>query len=53
MERADALFQALESAITSSERRDRGERSRHLVAKQYSAERMSRDYDQLYQKLLS
>jgi glycosyltransferase involved in cell wall biosynthesis len=47
-----ALVKAMESAISCSDRRERGERGRHVVAAQYSAERMTRDYDRLYQNLL-
>lgn len=50
-ENVDALLGAMESAIASSDRRDRGERGRRLV-EQYSAERMARDYERLYQRLL-
>jgi glycosyltransferase involved in cell wall biosynthesis len=50
---AEALRAAMESAITSADSRDRGERARHLVKERYSSERMARDYERLYQELLS
>jgi glycosyltransferase involved in cell wall biosynthesis len=49
---ADALRAAMESAITSSDRREQGERARQLVAERYSAKRMAHDYEQLYLGLL-
>jgi glycosyltransferase involved in cell wall biosynthesis len=49
---ANALFCAMQAAIDSSERRDRGERARHLVEEQYSASRMARDYERLYDELV-
>jgi glycosyltransferase involved in cell wall biosynthesis len=49
---ADALRAAMELALLSSDRRDRGERARRLVTERYSAERMTRDYEQLYRKLV-
>lgn len=49
---AEALLAAMELAIGSSDRVNRGERARHLVAEHYSVERMARDYDRLYQDLL-
>ena len=48
----DALLAGMESAMASSEFGERRERARHSVAEQYSAERMARDYEQLYQSLL-
>ena len=47
-----SLGAALESAIACADRRNKGERARHLVAEHYAAERMSRDYDLLYRQLL-
>jgi glycosyltransferase involved in cell wall biosynthesis len=49
---AQALLSAMESAITSSDLRARGERARNLVVKYYSAERMASDYERLYQTLV-
>jgi glycosyltransferase involved in cell wall biosynthesis len=49
---AHALMAAMEVAITSTDRGERAERSRRLVAERYSAERMAGDYEQLYQELL-
>jgi glycosyltransferase involved in cell wall biosynthesis len=49
---ADALLGGMESAIASLDFRERAERARHLVAEQYSAERMNRDYERVYQRLL-
>lgn len=49
---AEALLAAMELAIGSSDRVDRGERARRLVAEHYSVERMAHDYEQLYQELL-
>ena len=49
---ADALRAAMESAIASPDPAERAEKSRRLVAKQYSAERMARDYERVYQELL-
>jgi glycosyltransferase involved in cell wall biosynthesis len=49
---AGALQGAMEAAITCPDLRDRGERARRLVSEQYSAERMTHDYEQLYQRLL-
>jgi glycosyltransferase involved in cell wall biosynthesis len=49
---AHSLCAAMESAIACSDRRNRGERARQLVAEHYSAERMTRDYEFLYRKLL-
>jgi glycosyltransferase involved in cell wall biosynthesis len=49
---ADALRAAMESAITSSDRSERGERARKLVAEWYSAERMALGYENVYQELL-
>ena len=48
----DAFLAAMQSAITCSERREQAERARQLAAERYSAERMARDYEQLYQELL-
>jgi glycosyltransferase involved in cell wall biosynthesis len=47
-----ALRAAMEAAIACPDRRERGERSRRLVAQAYSAERMASDYERLYQELL-
>lgn len=47
-----ALVAALESAIACSDRKNKGERARHLVVEHYAAERMNRDYDLLYRQLL-
>jgi glycosyltransferase involved in cell wall biosynthesis len=49
---AHALMAAMEVAIASPDRGERAERSRHVVAEEYSAERMARDYEHLYQELL-
>jgi len=49
---ASALRAAMESALAAPDRGTRGERARHLVIEHYSAERMGRDYEALYQKLL-
>lgn len=49
---AEALAAAMESAIASPDRGDRGERARQLVAAGYSAARMAGDYDRLYRELL-
>jgi glycosyltransferase involved in cell wall biosynthesis len=46
------LQAAMETAIVSSDRRERGERARQLVAEKYSAERMARDYEQVYRTFL-
>lgn len=48
----DAFLAAMQSAITCSERRELAERARRLAAERYSAERMARDYERLYQELL-
>lgn len=47
-----ALSEGMEAAILSPGRRERGERARRLVNEYYSAERMTRDYEQLYAQLL-
>jgi len=47
----DALARAMEEALVSGDRIDRGERARLLVEKQYSAKRMAEDYDRLYAEL--
>jgi glycosyltransferase involved in cell wall biosynthesis len=49
---ADALLASMESAIASLDCRERAERARHLVAERYSADRMNRDYELVYQKIL-
>jgi len=49
---SDALLAAMETAIAFQDRRERGERARHLVAEYYSAERMARDYELIYRELL-
>ena len=49
---AHALMAAMELAIASPDRGERVERSRRLVAEQYSAERMAGDYERVYQELL-
>lgn len=46
-----SLVAALESAIACPDRKNKGERARHLVAEHYAAERMHRDYDLLYRQL--
>jgi glycosyltransferase involved in cell wall biosynthesis len=48
----NALAAALESAITCDELREKGERARKKVSEYYSVERMSRDYELLYLKLI-
>jgi glycosyltransferase involved in cell wall biosynthesis len=48
----DAFVEAMEAAISCPDLRERGERARHLVAEQYSAERMSRDYERIYRGIL-
>jgi glycosyltransferase involved in cell wall biosynthesis len=48
----DAFVEAMQSAITCSERREWAERARQMVAERYSAERMARDYERLYHELL-
>ena len=48
-----SLQAALESAIACSDRKNKGERARHLVAEHFAVERMNRDYDLLYRQLLS
>jgi glycosyltransferase involved in cell wall biosynthesis len=47
-----ALMTAMETAIACPDRRERGERSRRLVEQGYSAERMARDYEGVYQQVL-
>lgn len=47
-----ALSEAMEAAISSSDRGQRGEQARRLLGEKYSAERMIRDYEEVYQKLL-
>jgi glycosyltransferase involved in cell wall biosynthesis len=49
---APALMGAMEAAITSPDRLERAERARRVVAELYSAERMARDYERVYQQLL-
>jgi glycosyltransferase involved in cell wall biosynthesis len=46
-----ALLAAMELAICSPQRRERGERARRFVAERYSASRMTADYEKLYQQL--
>jgi glycosyltransferase involved in cell wall biosynthesis len=48
----DALMAAMEAAIACPDRRERGERSRRLVEKRFSAERMANDYERVYEELL-
>ena len=47
-----ALMTAMEAAIACPDRSERAERSRHLVAQEYSAERMANGYERVYQQLL-
>jgi glycosyltransferase involved in cell wall biosynthesis len=47
----DALARAMEEALLSSDRIERGERARLLVEQRYSAKRMAEDYDRLYAEL--
>jgi glycosyltransferase involved in cell wall biosynthesis len=47
-----ALQKAMESAIACPDRGARSERARKLVVERYSAERMARDYDSFYERLL-
>jgi glycosyltransferase involved in cell wall biosynthesis len=49
---AGALCAAMETAIASPDRFERPKRARKLAEELYSAERMSRDYEQLYRTLL-
>jgi glycosyltransferase involved in cell wall biosynthesis len=49
---AEALSAAMRSAIASRDNPGRAERARRAVAEQYSAERMARDYERLYSKVL-
>ena len=48
----DALMTSMEAAIACPDRRERGERSRRLVEKRFSAERMGNDYERVYEELL-
>jgi glycosyltransferase involved in cell wall biosynthesis len=47
-----ALCAAMEVALASHDRIERGERARRLVSERYSASRMTRDYETVYQKFL-
>jgi glycosyltransferase involved in cell wall biosynthesis len=49
---AEALRDAMESAMNAPERWERPKQAKRLVAEHYSCERMSRDYERLYQELL-
>jgi glycosyltransferase involved in cell wall biosynthesis len=49
---ANALMTAMELALAASDRGDRAEKARHLVAERYSVQRMARDYERVYQTLL-
>jgi glycosyltransferase involved in cell wall biosynthesis len=49
----DSLASALESAIVSTARIAIGEQGRASVSQFFSAERMSADYEHLYQELIS
>jgi glycosyltransferase involved in cell wall biosynthesis len=48
----DALMAAMETAIACQDRSERAERSRRLLAQEYSAERMAAGYERVYQQLL-
>jgi glycosyltransferase involved in cell wall biosynthesis len=48
---SEALRAALELAIACQDRRKRGEQARQSVVQLYSAERMARDYERIYQEV--
>jgi glycosyltransferase involved in cell wall biosynthesis len=48
----EALFAAMELAISATDRLERTARARHIAAERYSADRMASDYEAVYTKLL-
>jgi len=46
-----ALARAMNEALLSMDRIERGENARRIVEQQYSAKRMAEDYDRLYEEL--
>ena len=48
----EALMSIMEKALVAEDRITRGERARTRIAEYYSAERMSKDYEQVYRTLV-